>query len=275
MTGWIILSGTWNLTIDNTVDNSIKGIATSVGVAANLTFALDAGAIDSYDGTSQSFLDQTANNVDLWRGGSNAVATDDPTYSGTPGEVSTNEYFTNDGSDFFKGQSMPSSLAQLHYTGATWSKIFALWTPNITTDSTFFWTGTTQNRDGVSLYLGSNETIGFRRANTASQAVIATSTAAVNIGAWNVVGYSIDEAAGAAGSFFYVNGTIETFDAAYAAGGVLDSTAWNIGGRNSLTDQILPDTTRLSGAQGYNPDLSQVNMSAIGTKWGNRFGLMI
>jgi len=49
----------------------------------------------------QKWLDLTAGEYDFFRGADSTATTDDPTFNGTPGNKSVNEYWSFDGGDFF------------------------------------------------------------------------------------------------------------------------------------------------------------------------------
>jgi hypothetical protein len=68
----------------------------------NLQWHLDAGDSASYSGSGQIWYDLTSNNFDFWRGRSDSASSDDPTFNGSAGGKSGNEYWSFDGSQLFE-----------------------------------------------------------------------------------------------------------------------------------------------------------------------------
>lgn len=81
---------------------TILEMITASGLTANLALCLDAGDINSYDGTSQTWTDVSGNTQNFFRGSTSAVEASDPTFNGVAGGKSENEYFSVDGGDYFK-----------------------------------------------------------------------------------------------------------------------------------------------------------------------------
>ena len=77
-------------------------ILTSNSLTTNLKLCLDAGDINSYSGSGQKWLDRSGLGHDFFLGVDGSANTDDPTFNGSPGNASSNEYFSVDGGDFFR-----------------------------------------------------------------------------------------------------------------------------------------------------------------------------
>ena len=71
-------------------------------LTSGLQLCLDAGSASSYDGSSQKWLDLSGNGQDFFRGADGSATTDDPTFNGSAGGLSSSEYFSLDGGDFFR-----------------------------------------------------------------------------------------------------------------------------------------------------------------------------
>jgi hypothetical protein len=97
----------------------------------NLQFCLDAAAASSYT-SGQTWTDMTGQGNDFYRGATASATTDDPTHNGTPGALSSNEYFSFDGGDYFRlTQSNPSWVNDMHKNNAAWSWILWVYTANV------------------------------------------------------------------------------------------------------------------------------------------------
>lgn len=82
---------------------SLLDIISEANLATGLLVALDAGDLASYDGTSQTWNNLVIGAGTSFTRGVNATASnDDPTFNGTPGARTENEYFSFDGNDLFR-----------------------------------------------------------------------------------------------------------------------------------------------------------------------------
>jgi len=99
---------------------------TTAGLTSGLQLALDAGDTNSYSGSGQSWLDTSGNGYDFFRGITGGANSDDPTFNGTSGGISINEYWSFDGDDFFIYDSANETwMNNLHKNNAQWSWLFA------------------------------------------------------------------------------------------------------------------------------------------------------
>ena len=71
-------------------------------ITAGLQLHLDAGDAGSYPGSGQVWSDLTANDFDFHIGETSSSERSDPTFNGSAGAKSINEYFACDGRDWFK-----------------------------------------------------------------------------------------------------------------------------------------------------------------------------
>lgn len=82
---------------------SLIDIIAGTNQLSGLLVALDAGDLASYDGTSQTWTNLAANvGTSFHRGTGIQASNDDPTFNGTPGARTPNEYFSFDGNDLFR-----------------------------------------------------------------------------------------------------------------------------------------------------------------------------
>ena len=100
-------------------------------------------------------------------------------------------------------------------------------------------------------------------------------TAHVTENAWNMIAVSIDEAAGAGGSFFYkragASSTIDTFNAAYASPSTGSATFDMHIGADGGTGSPVVSGTRMAGVFLFSTNLSQANLDSIYTATNRSF----
>lgn len=97
----------------------------NVGLTDGLKLCLDAGDINSYDGTSQTWKDLSGNGSDFYRGSGSGTDGADPTFNGKAGGLSANEYFSFDGGDYFTAvNTNPQWLKDIFRVGS--AAVFAM-----------------------------------------------------------------------------------------------------------------------------------------------------
>lgn len=105
---------------------SAMGAINALGLTTSLQLCLDAGDVNSYSGSGQSWLDLSGNGYDFFRGANGSAAADDPTFNGSAGALTSSEYWGFDGGDFFTYDSANETWMQdIHKDNATVS--FAFW----------------------------------------------------------------------------------------------------------------------------------------------------
>lgn len=72
-----------------------------LGLTSGLKVCVDAGDSASYT-TGQPWLDRSGNGYDFNRGATSASEASDPTFNGSAGGLSTGEYWSFDGADYFR-----------------------------------------------------------------------------------------------------------------------------------------------------------------------------
>lgn len=201
-------------------------ILTSLGLTTNLKLALDAGDPVSAPSSSTQWVDISGNGFDFDRGTTGGADSTDPTFNGTVGGLSSNEYWSLDGGDYFEYETTNASwMENMHKDSALFSWFFWLWMVNDATQNAVFGTGgASAGRTGVSLYLNTTM-VPFFEADNAGTSLIGGPLSGVNAvtaSAWQFLGFSFDEAAGT--GFFLVNTTAQTFSKTYASPGVGSAT---------------------------------------------------
>ncbi len=196
-------------------------------LTGNLRLCLDAGDADSYPGTGQKWLDTSGNGHDFFFGNSAAVQGFDPTFNGVAGGKSASEYMSTDGGDYFQYDSANESwMNNLSLNNAKFSVGLVYYQPAaVTVLGSLFGTGgaSSSNAGGELHILSGNRFRWFGRRSNTSQSFSFPTTGTFSLSAWHFVGLTIDEAAGAGGGFFYLDGdylqvgSSDTFNAAYSS----------------------------------------------------------
>lgn len=200
----------------------------TAGLTSGLQVVLDAGSSTSYT-SGEKWLDLSGNGYDFMFGGGltdtsseafSYVAPDDPTFTGTAGNLSSSEYMSFDGDDFFQYDSANETwMDNIHQDGALYC--LAAWV--YVTDATDFQilgdrnggnTGFKWAGDGLDL-------IELQINNGASSVLNGKTDAALAQNQWNFIAVVVDEAATT--GFFYRNGaydqvsSADTFTSTYSS----------------------------------------------------------
>lgn len=253
----------------------------ALGLTTGLQVCLDAGAIDSVGSASQTtWNDQAPNAYHLYRGADGTATTDDPTHNGTPGALTSSEYWSLDGGDFFRlNQSNPSAFNDWHKNNAAFT--FLVWMyPQSSGGSLRGIIG--NNADNTSnvgvlwSLRGSNEH-SFEMYNGGSRDIQRIADATVSTGAWTMLGVSWDEA-GSTG-FLYKNGNYDqvsasnTFSAAYSAPSSSSATYTTELGASGNAANKMPSSTRFAGLMIWSTALSKASIDTVWNRQKTRFGL--
>jgi hypothetical protein len=246
-----------------------------LGLTSGLQFVLDAGDANSYNASVQTakWLDLTANGYDFYRGTSTTGDAAEPTFNGTAGGLSSNEYWSVDGGDYFTYDTTNETWMQsLHKDNAAWTFLMFYRPASIALCAVMGDAGTSQG-PGIDMLLGSNGSMSIQQKNGTTTQNIASSTLTLTAGAWHMIAVSLNEPAGAGGSFFFLDGTVETFNGTYTS-----PTTSNA----AFTFQLLaagnagappPSGGRVAVICMWNAALSQANVQALWNALRARFGI--
>lgn len=83
------------------IRDPIITIINKLGLRDSLQLCLDAGDDASYSGSGQTWSDRSGNGTDFLRGATSSSEASDPTFNGTAGRNTINEYWSFDGADYF------------------------------------------------------------------------------------------------------------------------------------------------------------------------------
>ncbi len=194
-------------------------------LASGCKLILDAADARSY-ASGQSWLDRSGGGYDFHLGATSGSEASDPAFTGTPGTLAAHWAF--DGGDYFTYPTTnPSWVDNLHKAGA--KATVAAWvsyaadaniaavcgnSANVTSNIGFDFRTT-----------GTNRFLRFRVMNgSGTNAFNQTGTLALTADTWSFMAVSIDEAAGANGLVFFLNGSSESFSSTYSSPSAAAST---------------------------------------------------
>jgi len=203
---------------------SLLTIIQRLGLTTNLQCVVDPGVSASYSGSGQNLVDINGAD-DLYLGTGSGVDAADPTFTGTAGDLSDSTYFTCDSGDGFRWQSQPTWAETFHKDSAVLTLLFVVYRPSNTRFDLFGNNG--GNSANIGCFTGLSSFGGEELSwfvTDVGTALNAQSTANYTTTGWRFFMISVDEAAGAGGSFFYGDGAEETFDATYATPSAANAT---------------------------------------------------
>ena len=196
-----------------TGNQTLYQIINGLGLTTNLKLCLDAGDAASYDPAVQNtkWLDTSGNGFDFFRGTSTGGDSAEPTFNGSAGGLSSNEYFSFDGADYFTYDTTTEAwMNTLHKDGAICT-ILAIFYPASSAVQRIFATRSASGTGSQGIVFGKSVTTNLTLFNSfnATTASSVTSTTAQNVSSWNVFSVAIDEN-GTNRAVFNTNGTSET-----------------------------------------------------------------
>ncbi|QND60384.1 hypothetical protein [Mesorhizobium huakuii] len=242
------------------------------GLTSSLQICFDAADANSYSGTGQVWNDLSGNAVNYNRGSSSTATTDDPTFNGTAGALSANEYFSCDGGDFFSPVATTTFDDNWHKDGATETVMAIVWIPTTPTNTFRTILGNFSGIPGSTLTCIDTNNLSWRIEGSSTNN-FAWGLASAIAGAWAIIVVSFNENGGATASHWNVNGTITAFNgnltgpSAAAPNGNLQI------GRDANGGSIVPSGFRYACIAAWNRALSQAETAALFNGMRNRYGL--
>lgn len=252
-------------------------IITTASLTTNLKVCLDAGALASYSGSGQPWLDLSGNGFDFNRGLTSGSEASDPTFNGSAGAVTSGEYFSLDGGDWFTYDSASESwMETLHKDNAIFTIMAMIYTPTGQTGGQRLFGNAGNNIANSGITVRNNRWQVFNGGGVAHDTSL---DSAANADAWNMVGWSINEAGGNV-SFGYLNGShntvssSNTFDAAYTSPSAA-ATAFTLDiGAEGNGQAPCGSGIRFGGVAIWQGSaLTKANFDTIWTAWRTRYGL--
>ncbi len=248
------------------------GDITTGGLLTGLQLCLDAGHIDSYGGSGQTWADQSGNGYDM--AGQNTV-----TFNGTAGNLSSSEYWSFDGSDFFAesaahGWDDNLSNDGIKFTLATW-----VYLTQAGDEKGFCGNVSAVGQDGITWHIATDSPSGHMQFQQTHGSTLTKRTDSVlGFNGWKFIALSVDENGGASAGFFYKNGaydqsgSADTWNPNYPSVGTANGFA--IASKRTSSSGPLPSGSRMAGFMAWTGvALSKANLDTLYNLQKTRFGL--
>jgi hypothetical protein len=248
-------------------------IITNASALTNLTFVIDVGDSASVVSSSaQSIIDPSGGSPNGFRrGSSTGVGSDDPTFNGTAGGLSSAEYYSFDGSDTIQAVSNPLQTWHKDNAILTFMGIFYITqngsgVPGLMSDQT-----TSSTDLGFRIIVSATGHLQFSVANGTTNTTVYVSSFTVPASQWVFLALSYDEASG--NGFMSLNGVYETFTQTYTSPSATSATSLLIG--RGLTTQPLLASSRIGWVAAWTGTaLSQATVTAIYREAAQRFAIL-
>jgi hypothetical protein len=206
--------------------SNLRTILNELGLSTNLRLVLDAGDITSAPASPTKWLDLSGNGYDFFRGTTSGAEASDPTFNGTPGNLSDGEYWSFDGGDFFRYDTTNETWMQnLHKDNAVRS--FAAWfylnAPSVTQRIC----GTSNiagGNVGFAVFVSNVGALQWSVNNTVAGGAIGINSSGISatVAGWNFLGISFSEGAGTWN--FQVNGEAIQKSGSYSSPSAANAT---------------------------------------------------
>jgi len=233
---------------------------------------LDAGDAASYSGTGQSWSDR-ATDMHFQRGTSSGGDAADPTFNGSAGGLSSSEYWSFDGGDYFmRGNS--TWMQNLHKDNALFTLMAWLYRVEAAAYSILGnMSGDAGGNIGCRWGPGGTGAVSFFQRNGSAQQTVYASTATAPHAAWTFAALSMNEAGGAGASFMQIDDAVETFNGAYTSPTASNASFdMNIGARGNGSSP-LASGSRMAMVLAWTTALSQAQVESFHALTRGRFGV--
>lgn len=255
---------------------TFSGAIIAAALTSNLQLVLDAGDSASYT-SGQSWLDRSGNGFDFFLGANGSGGADDPVFNGIAGSPSA--YWSFDGSQYFTYDTTNETWMQnIHKDNALFSFVF-FYRSGTTIDNAILASTNDSTGTGFFLYGGPNGGLRFEVANAGVVVKTVSSDAGPPGATWHMMGVSVNEATGAGGGFFYLDGNYYQVGAANTWNSTYTSPAAG-NATNTMTLACLgaavtptPSGSRFGCLAAWSTALSKENMDTIWTAMRGRFGI--
>jgi hypothetical protein len=227
------------------LQSTLLAIIGNLGLSSGLKCCLDAGDLNSYDGTSQTWVDASGNGNSFYRGTTSGSDATDPTFNGVAGALADTAYFSTDGGDSFTEAADLSFADTWGADGTKFTLVGLIYLPsNPAATATLFGNGTSSN------VLFEVKTNGRISLNCPEDFTLDSSNS-LSLNAWNFVAASMDENGGASGTLVRVQSTQTTGNGARTAPDAATG-AYKIGTTSTGANGLFPSGTRFSMFAAWN-----------------------
>jgi len=203
--------GTLAGSVPGPYSQSIQALVQGQALTVGLKLMLEAGNLPSWQGVGQKWQDESGGGYDFYLG-PDGTGSNDPTFNGTLGGQSLNEYWGFNGTEWFTYDSANEAwMNAIHQAGAQFTIFTNLYIPNTNT-AVFIGTGKGGASNAGFIAYTSAGLVRFQVFN-GSSTIYQFSAGAVVAGAWNLIAISLDVASGA--GFVMVNGVASALTPSY------------------------------------------------------------
>jgi hypothetical protein len=257
---WIVGKNKGIFLVPFRTNKSFRAIIDDLGLSTGLQVCLDAGDIQSYNGTSQIWSNR-ASDYNFFKGTAPSAEGTDPTFNGTAGNLSENEYFSFDGGDFFTADvPNPEWVNNIHKDNAKFT--FACWLYVNTLGVTHSISGNDALTvvTGFLFFVSVTNKLRFLTTNGAAVDIDISTTDLIGTG-WNFLAISGDEQSNSV--TFQINDIQESFAFTYPAPNTNNATHRLQAGAAGNDTFILPSGDRMGGLMVWNRSLSDSELMSI------------
>lgn len=253
---------------------TLMSALTTAALTTNLKLCLDAGDSASYDPGVQTdkWLDRSGGGYDFYRGLGTGVEVQDPTFNGGAGALES--YWGFDGGDYFTYDTTNEAwMETLHKNAAVFSAVLFYYAAG---NAHMFATDT---GTGTGVHVSADPQLNIVVSNASSSCLTKQSDASVATSAWHMIGVSINENAGAAGGFFYIDGNYlqsgasDTWNPSYTSPATGSASNTMQLGLGSFANKNVSGTKISCQAIWQGTALTKANMDTIWAAMRGRFGL--
>lgn len=252
---------------------SVAAILATLGLTTGNKLCLDAGDINSY-ASGQTWKDTSGNGSDFYRGSGSGSDSADPTFQGTPGNLSANEYFSVDGSDEFTFiGANPSWVNNMHKAAQTQTVLMWAYVASTGADSEALIADASGGSPGFGFYIRTTANLAWVIENGTTNDV-QDSGRAVSTGAWHLLGVAVTNTNGSTttwqidGSSTTQTNSLAITPSASAAPAPPTIAAGISGYLGNLTNG-----SRIGAVMVWSSLLTGTNMTAIYNATKSRYGL--
>jgi len=255
-------------------NQSLYDIINGLGLTTNLKLCLDAGDDASYDPAVQTtkWLDTSGNGYDFFRGATGSSEGSDPTFNGSAGGLSSSEYWSFDGADYFTyDTSNETWMENLHKNNAVFSFVVAFYKPASNSLIRIFSTNSATNAVGIRILTTNVGNVTLVVSNGATTQIFVNLTSASPSG-WNVLALSYTESSGSWSAI--LNGTTYSGTQTYTSPSASASTQTaKIGTVNGTSSINSSGTLYACHAMWEGTALTSTNLTDLYDGIKGRFGL--
>lgn len=256
-------------------NSSLLRVLTDLGLTTNLRLVLDAGDAASYS-SGQVWLDIFGSGYDFNRGATSGAEASDPTFNGSANGLSSAEFWSLDGGDFFTYDAANETwMNSLHKDGTAFTLMAWIYPTSVAAVSGIVGTsGASSSQVGIQFRLNTTGALGFivQDGSGANALNVNSGAATVTLNAWNMVALTVDEAGNLAD--FQVNAATDTNAGAFDTPSASSAThTMQIGALGNAANQAQSGMRISMLAAWEGGHLSSASLDSIYQATRQRFGV--